>query len=108
MKRMIACVLADSPSSFFDFANTWHDETYITAGNTAHSCRACNPGALRAALGYAYDWEKAIPPHFDANALSGDPTKTSVYGYYGIPSIGHLSVTHRDRYLRLETVPTGE
>jgi hypothetical protein len=108
MKRMIASGLADSPASFFSTTNDRYNKTQIAFGKTAHSETSYNSGALWVALGYACDCEKAIPPHFDANALSGDPTKTSMYGYYGIPSTAHQSVTHHDRYLRLEAVQTGE
>jgi len=95
----MACVSV-LPTPFPSSTKAWHDETQISVGKTGHSENGLQPRALWINLGYACDWEKAIRTHFDARAPSGDPTKWSVHGYYGIRLIGDLSVTRFDRFLR--------
>ena len=91
MKRMIACVLADPPPSFFGTTNHRHNKTRIAVGKT------------RARVGYTGLRQVGMPSreYFTdrrsvAHLLYKPSPQTTNACALRIPSIGHQSVTHSD------------
>jgi len=96
MKRMIACVLADPPPSFFGTTNHRHNKTRIAVGKT------------RARVGYTGLRQVGMPSreYFTdrrsvAHLLYKPSPQTTNACALRIPSIGHQSVTHSDLSLEL-------
>jgi hypothetical protein len=101
MKRMIACVLADSLASYLGTTNHRHNKTQIAVGNR------------RARVGYTGLRQVGLHTReyfTDRRSVAQLPYKPSLKTTNAcalrIPSIGHQSVTHRDLSLELEDGPT--